>query len=152
MTLGVTIFELSDNSTASTTTKKSSKFLVPGVCWGNPTMANEFSSQKAGFTEIVPMWWRHHVLELSMYTPTGNLQLFDRRHRWSEVRILWTTLACVQAIDGQILCYLMKARERSLDLSVYLSTPFTTNYTLPILKIHLRKQDSKQVVVDNCGL
>ena len=40
--------------------KKTSKSRVCGLCEGNSPVTGEFPSQRAGNTENVSIWWRHH--------------------------------------------------------------------------------------------
>ena len=41
-------------------TKKRSKLRVSGLCAENSPVTGEFLAQKAGDTEKVSIWWRHH--------------------------------------------------------------------------------------------
>ena len=41
--------------------KKTSKLRVTGLCEGNSPVTDEFPEQKASNTENVSIWWRHHI-------------------------------------------------------------------------------------------
>ena len=42
--------------------KKTSKFLITGLCVGNSLVTGEFPAQMASDADNVSIWWRHHVL------------------------------------------------------------------------------------------
>ena len=46
--------------------KKISKLRVTGLCAGNSPGTGEFPAQMASNAENASIWWRHHVLDLSM--------------------------------------------------------------------------------------
>ena len=61
---------------------KTSKLCVTGLCAGNSPVAGEFPAQMVSNTENVPIWWRHHVMNMfSMMSwqfwkwPKGTLQM-----------------------------------------------------------------------------
>ena len=41
--------------------KKTSKLRVTGLCEGNSPVTGEFPAQRASNTENVSIWWRHHI-------------------------------------------------------------------------------------------
>ena len=44
---------------------KTSKLRGTGLCVGNSPVAGEFPAQGASNAENVPIWWRHHDLEIA---------------------------------------------------------------------------------------
>ena len=46
--------------------KKTSKPRVTGLCVGNSPVTGEFPAQMASNAETVSIWWRHHVLRISI--------------------------------------------------------------------------------------
>ena len=48
-------------------TKKTYKFRVTGLCAGNSLVTGEFPAQMASNAENVSIWWRHHVLSVSIW-------------------------------------------------------------------------------------
>ena len=49
--------------------KKTSKLRVTGLCMGNSPGTGEFPAQMASNAENVSIWWRHHVIILSLMMP-----------------------------------------------------------------------------------
>ena len=48
--------------------KKTSKLRFTGLCAGNSPGTGEFPAQMASSAENVSIWWRHHVIDLSVIT------------------------------------------------------------------------------------
>ena len=46
--------------------RKHQKILVNGLCAGNSPVTGEFPAQMANDAENVSIWWRHHVMRMSM--------------------------------------------------------------------------------------
>ena len=48
--------------------KKTSKLRVTGLCEGNSPVTGEFPAEKASNTEIISIWWRHHITTFCIYS------------------------------------------------------------------------------------
>ena len=49
------------NRFCRSSSKKTSKLRVTGLCEGNSPVTGEFPAQRASNTENVSIWWRHHI-------------------------------------------------------------------------------------------
>ena len=49
--------------------KETSKLRVTGLCAGNSPETGEFPAQMASNAEKVSIWWRHHVVQGTVYIP-----------------------------------------------------------------------------------
>ena len=66
--------------------KKTSKLRVTGLCEGNSSVTGEFPAQRAGDTDNVSIWWRHHVYEISAPEDTW----IRTKYRVTHIHVMYT--------------------------------------------------------------
>ena len=47
--------------------KKRSELRVTGLCEGNSPVTGEFPAQRVSKSENIPIWWRHHEWEKTLF-------------------------------------------------------------------------------------